>query len=297
MNRREFVATSAFASLATALVSHKAWAAAGKKVGLQLYTLRHEIEAEGAEAVLQKIATIGYTHVESYPVQQLGNFFGLAVPEYQALMQRVGLQSHSMHIPFATEAENTDKPSFYSFSSHQAQLVLQAKEAGIQYIVLPYLDQSFRKSIADYVNLANRMNDFGALCKASGIQFVYHNHAFEFETLEGQQPYATLLKNTDKALVSFELDIYWATKAGVDIAALFKANPSRFPLWHVKDIGKIEGDTVPVGEGTINWKHIFDLKAASGLKHYFIEQDNCKVGSPLGAITSSLKYVNTLSKA
>ena len=297
MKRRHFLAASAIATVGSAILSQNVWATARKKVGLQLYTLRHEIEADGAEAILKKIAPIGYSHVETYPVKGLGNFFGLTVPEYLALLQRVGLQSHSLHIPFATEPTNIDKPSFYSFSSHQAQLVLQAKEAGVQYIVLPYLDESFRKSIADYEKLAKQMNDFGTLCKASGIQFVYHNHDFEFQTLEGIQPFSILLKNTDKTLVAFELDIYWATKAGVNIEALFKANPERFPLWHVKDIGKADGDTVPVGQGTINWKKVFDLKDQAGLKYYFIEQDNCNVGSVLDAITSSFKYINTISKA
>ena len=49
-------------------------------------------------------------------------------------------------------------------------------------------------------------------------------------------PYDYLLENTDPELVKMELDLYWIKKGGQDPVEYFKKDPSRFELWHVKDM-------------------------------------------------------------
>ena len=64
---------------------------------------------------------------------------------------------------------------------------------------------------------------------------------FEFFDLgDGQTGMDILLAETDPALVVFELDLFWAALAGVDIPALFRANPGRFKMCHVKDLAAAE---------------------------------------------------------
>ena len=97
------------------------------------------------------------------------------------------------------------------------------------------------------------------------------------------------MKETDPSLVKLELDIYWAVKAGKNPLDLFKAYPGRFPLWHVKDIDKQTGSPVELGKGFIDFKRIFDNASASGMRHFFIEQDGAP--KPFENIANNLAYL------
>jgi sugar phosphate isomerase/epimerase len=146
----------------------------------------------------------------------------------------------------------------------------------------------------DYKKHAQLFNQAAEVCKKSGIQFGYHNHDFEFVTLEGQTPYDFLLKETDPKLVQMELDLYWISFAGKDPVAYFKKHPGRFPLWHVKDMEKSgERSFTEVGNGSINFQRLFDAKKTAGLKHFFVEQDVSK-RTPLESIEISIQNVKKL---
>ena len=73
-----------------------------------------------------------------------------------------------------------------------------------------------------------------------------------------------------------EVDLAWATEAGMDPVEMFKQYPGRFPLWHVKDIDRSSKRPCPVGQGKVDFKRIFEQSALSGVQHTFIEQDGAK---------------------
>jgi hypothetical protein len=54
---------------------------------------------------------------------------------------------------------------------------------------------------------------------------------------------------------------------------LFKAQPGRFPLCHIKDFDEGFKNIVPAGSGIVNFKRILDAASIGGLKHFFIEHD------------------------
>ncbi|HLK98920.1 MAG TPA: TIM barrel protein, partial [Hymenobacter sp.] len=119
----------------------------------------------------------------------------------------------------------------------------------------------------------------GEAAKKAGIGFAYHNHATEFDAVEGagatvaKTPYELILSQTDKDLVKMELDLAWATKAGKDPVELFKGQPGRFPLWHIKDIKSDLKTITEVGNGVVDFKHIFTAAKLAGLQYIFVEQD------------------------
>jgi sugar phosphate isomerase/epimerase len=126
--------------------------------------------------------------------------------------------------------------------------------------------------------------------KKNDIQFGYHNHNFEFETVDGITPYYDVyMKNADPKLVTFELDIYWATKAGQNAVDIFKKYPGRFQLWHVKGMeDSADKFFAPVGTGVIDYKEIFKYQDTSGMKYYFVEQDATRDNKPFDAIATSI---------
>ena len=76
MKRREFLNKSA-AMGALSILQMKAWAnpELTKTVGLQLYTLRDDIQKQGIEKILAEVSKLGYKNVENFGYGK-GKFFG-----------------------------------------------------------------------------------------------------------------------------------------------------------------------------------------------------------------------------
>jgi sugar phosphate isomerase/epimerase len=130
--------------------------------------------------------------------------------------------------------------------------------------------------------------------KAAGMTFGYHNHTPEFGTEGGVVFYDELLKLTDPKLVHFEMDCGWVFAAGRDPIEYLSKTPERFPLLHVKDMTKGatgQFHSTVMGTGLVNYKPI--LRAAKGLKHYFIEQEEFDI-DPIEALKLDADYMRKL---
>lgn len=258
--RRNFLKLSALGAAvlgSTGLAfSQQALASSAKKpaIGLQLYTVR-DLMAQNVASTLQLVAAVGYTELE------FAGYFNQSPAELKKILDGEGLSAPSCHVPLEALQSNIE------------QVIAQANILGHKYVVLPYLTTEQRGTdISRYQQLAEQLNKFGEQCRAAGLQMAYHNHDFEFQPLAGQVPYEVLLQETDATLVKMELDLYWTEKAGLDPLQLFAKHPGRFPLWHVKDMGKA-GELADVGAGTIDFKSIFEKAQLAGLQHHFIEHD------------------------
>jgi sugar phosphate isomerase/epimerase len=288
VSRKQFLKLSALALSSTLFANIESFGKTQRKVGIQLYTLRNEIPKD-LEGTLKKVADIGYKEVELFGYGD-GKFFGKTPKEFKALLQSLNLSAPSGHYTTG----NTNPSSKGTLTNDWKRAVDDAAELGQKYMICAFLFPEERKTLDVYKRHAELFNKSAEICKQSGIQFGYHNHDFEFETLEGQVPYDILLKQTDPKLVQMELDLYWASFAGKDPVQLFKQNPGRFPMWHVKDMEKsAQRSFAEVGTGSINFQRIFDAAKTAGLKHYFVEQDVTK-RPPLEAITISYNNVSKL---
>ena len=175
------------------------------------------------------------------------------------------------------------------------QAVDFAAELGAQYIVCAYLVEEDRQKIDQYKELIDQINRCAETSNKSGIQFLYHNHEFEFDTVDDQVPYDLLLGQTDKNLVKFELDLYWVRYADKDPIKLFRENQGRFPLWHVKDMELADTRVMTeVGAGRIDWRQIFVYAGDAGMKHFFVEQDRNWAKDPVSSTATSYKYLKAL---
>jgi sugar phosphate isomerase/epimerase len=103
------------------------------------------------------------------------------------------------------------------------------------------------------------------------------------------------LKETDPNLLKLELDLYWIAKAGQDPSKYFAMYPKRFELFHVKDMDNTpKKHFTEVGRGVIDFKAIFRQSKQSGVKHYFVEQDETP-GSPFDSIKISYDHLKRMS--
>ena len=288
MKRREFLWRSGTAGVVAALGASACARAVGAiggargtafpldAVGLQLYTVRTLMQQD-VERTLALVAAAGYTLVET------AGMYNRPAAALRALLERNGLRSSSGHYPL----EQVESGAAFS----------TAKAMGQEFVVLPSLPVAVRGSLSAYSELADRFNRIGERARAAGLRFAYHNHSFEFDTFGGTVPaYDTLLARTDPALVSFELDAYWAYKAGYDPIRYMKRHPGRFTLLHAKDgTASPERAIVDVGKGVIDFRALFGIAREAGLRYAFVEHD--QPVDPLASIRSSHDHLAQLLRS
>lgn len=285
IKRRDFIINSGLALGALAIAPSLAFSAKSKNIGLQLYTLRESF-AKDVKGVLEHVTKSGYKEVETYGYSIDKGFFGTSAKDFKKTLDDNGLKASSGHYDFKAfiKGESTD---FLKAS------IECANQLGSEYIVIPWLEEDLRSNIDDYKRIAQKANEAAALCKQAGLKLAYHNHDFEFKKYGNQTGYDILLQETDKKLVDFELDLYWAVRSGNDPLQLFKANPGRFTMWHVKDMDKSKADwNTEIGEGSIDFKAIFAESKLSGMKHFFVEQETNYSPNPSDSIKTSWEYVS-----
>src|SRR3990172_2530131 len=165
-------------------------------LGVQLYTVRREAERD-LDGTLARLARIGYREVEFW------NYYGRTPAQVAHLLTRHGLTSPSVHV------------GLESLEGDAAAATLDAaREIGHRYLVVAWTPTQWRRTLDDWRRLAERFNRAGERCRASGLEFGYHNHDFEFTPLEGAVPFDLLCEATDPALVRLQVDLYWMLAGG-----------------------------------------------------------------------------------
>lgn len=249
-----------------------------KAFGLQLYTLRDIIDND-PKTVLKDVASFGYKQIESYEGKD-GMFWGMTNKEFKAYMDELGMTIISSHCDINKDFERK---------------AAEAAEIGMKYLLSPWIGP--QKSLDDYKRFADTFNEKGKICKANGIRFAYHNHDYSFKQQDGQYPQDIMMKNTDPALVDFEMDMYWVVTAGEDPIKWMKRYPNRFTLCHVKDRAKGangEFDSVTLGKGIIPYKKIVAASAALGMKYFIVEQEAYENTTPIECAKDNGTYMKTV---
>ena len=294
-NRRKFLQVSAAGSVGMMLLGTTGFKSAAvdrKKfgVGLQLYTIRDAMSADTLGS-LKKLSDLGYKNLELAGYSN-GKFYGFAPAEFKKIVNDLGMEVISSHTNVEAAGINMDNAKIMA-DTHA--------ELGVKYCIQPWIEEpdrnveSYKKSIAAW-------NKVGKIMKGTGIQFGYHNHNFEFANINGKVPYFDIfLPEMDADLITMELDLFWAKKAGQNPIEMFKKYPGRFQLLHFKDMKTnqapffdvVKDDICSVGEGVIDFKKILAAKKVAGTKYTFVEDDNQGNGKPFEALETSIKNLTT----
>jgi sugar phosphate isomerase/epimerase len=313
MNRRQFFLAAAAASAASALRFEVAKAGANvKKVGVQFFSVPKLLEKDFGKT-LALLAGLGYSEVEFYGpypftapestaewqqvTAQLGfsgsGFFGLTAQKARALLDEHGLAAPSMHTDILT------------LRSGMGPLSEAAHVLGATYVTLPAIPEKYRKTLDDYKRLADDFNSIGEQARRHGVKFAYHNHGYGLKEMQGQVPLKSILQGTDPKLVFLEMDIYWTTAGGADPVTMLKEYAPRYRMLHMKDMQehkRFKGDggdpgqwmelfpyMTSVGDGVLDIKAIVAQAHASGVEHFFVEED--MVSNPDVALKRSADYL------
>lgn len=285
ITRRNFIVTTGLAATAVWARPSLAFSMKKKEIGLQLYTLRDELPKD-VKATLEKVAKAVFTNVETYGFNTKDQFWGLTPKELKKILDDNDLKAVSGHYNLGS----------FLYDGNTTELQASIEAANVlksEFLTIPWVDEPFRRNLEDYKKIAARVNEAAVMCKKEGLKLAYHNHDFEFQKYDGVTGYEILLKETDKDLVDFELDLYWVIHSGNDPLKLFKENPGRFKMWHVKDKDKRNNDlNTEVGSGTIDFKPLFTAAKESGMVHFFVEQENNFAKNSFESIKQSCDFIS-----
>jgi sugar phosphate isomerase/epimerase len=223
------------------------------RLAVQLYTLREALQAD-LGPTLAALAEAGAEEVE------LAGFYDRTPAEMRAALDAAGLKAIAGHVPldaFETAAEG---------------VVAAARTVGTETVVVPWLPAPETAAEADA--LVERIRAAHRVATDAGLGFAYHNHDFEFRTLDDGTDLWTRIVG---AGLPHEPDIGWLLVAGRDPVAVLGELEGRCPLVHAKDVRrKADGtwEDVIAGDGDVDWPAIARAAERAGASHLVVELDN-----------------------
>ncbi|RDC65841.1 TIM barrel protein [Adhaeribacter pallidiroseus] len=276
LSRRNFLKSTGALTIGAFALPYVATAAKVQNVGIQLYTVRNEM-LKDAKKTLAQLAKLGYKELESARSAK-GHYYGLSAKEIKQVTKDLGLNIRSGHVHIDKDWQKT---------------VDEAAESGQQYLICSSLPTT-GQTVSNYQQVAETFNKSAEACKKANLIFGYHNHEYEFAKENGKTLYDVLLEETDPDLVKMELDLGWVIVTGHDPLHYFQKYPNRFPLWHLKDMKKDKEESTEFGTGRINITQMFENAKKSGMKYFFVEQEEY-AGEPMASVKHNIDYLKKLT--
>jgi sugar phosphate isomerase/epimerase len=263
--------------------SARAGSLSTKEIGLQLYSLRAQLQAD-TPGSLDKVKAFGFQTVE------LAGTYSLTPEQFRQQLDARGLDAVSAHFPYERLRDDVEGVA------RDAQ-VLGLKFVGCAWI--PHSDPFDEKTCREAAAVFNRAGE--ALAK-HGLKFFYHSHGYEFQPYQDGTLFDLLMHETNPKFVNFEMDVFWIVHPGQDPVKLLQKYGKRWQLMHVKGMrdstptGLLTGHTdvtndVAVNQGKIDYAPILKAAKKAGVKYFIIEDES---PSSEQQIPQSFEYLKTV---
>ncbi len=234
------------------------------KIAAQMYTIRDFCKTpEDIYESLKKVKKIGYDAV------QVSGIGPIEHQELKDMVDEVGLTICATHISFDKLVEDPDS------------IINQHKVWDCKYVGVGGMPAKYRVNEEGFVSFAKDASKSARILADNGLQFIYHNHSFEYQRFGDVIGMEVLLQESDPEVFQFEIDTYWVQHGGADPIQWINKVKGRMDVVHFKDMAldASEGQTqimAEVGEGNLNWKGITEACANNGVKWAAVEQDICQ---------------------
>ncbi|MBQ4354848.1 MAG: sugar phosphate isomerase/epimerase [Clostridia bacterium] len=248
-------------------------------IGAQLFTLRDYCKTlEDFSETLKKVADIGYTTVQ---------VSGTCAYEAQWLrdqLKAAGLTCGITHYNYNRIINETEA------------VIEEHKTFGCRYIgvgSMPGGAAGYDKFRTEAQIPAQKIHD-------AGLQFMYHNHAFEYENKreDGRPVMHHISDDFTAEQLGFTLDTYWVKAGGYDVIEEIKRLSGRLPVVHFKDMFINEAGEKKMswvgGGNQLDFAKIIPAFEAAGTQFAYIEQDNCNGENPFDCLKKSYDYLTSL---
>lgn len=282
-SRRDFLAGAGAGVAAFALTRRAFGKKTDRPLGVQLYTVRSLVDKD-FPGTLAAIRKIGYRTVETYVAE-----YKMAAKDLRQAILDAGLTAPSGHFAYNDFGTRLD----------------YAKELGLECVVCSSVPGTVGNSADGFKRAADQYNAWGEQAKKMGLRFGFHNHNTEFKDFGGVTGVDILLRNTDPALVWWQMDCYWVAQAGFDPVEMLKKHGKRMQSLHLKDrkpnvpmstdTGPSSAHFTEVGTGTLDWTTILRLAGQDHIPNMYVEQDQTEL-PPLESLqisyTNLVKFLN-----
>lgn len=266
-------------------------------VALQLFSIRDMLVSD-FDSALAAVASAGYDGVE------FAGLYGHSTEEVLAMLEKHKLRAASAHVSIDEMLADPD-----GVMSCYAAL-------GCRYIAVPFLEEhNIRIGGKGYEITLGCLAALAQTAKAHGLTLMYHNHDFEFATVNGE--YVLDMLYSAVPALAVELDTCWAAVAGVDPAEYIRKYAARCPVIHLKDFelcgkkpqnifgimgrgGDAEDENGrfgfrPCGHGMLNIPAILAAADASAAEWLVVEQDAPSLGkSAIECARMSAEYLKSV---
>ena len=253
------------------------------KIGIQLYTLRDYIQtAEDFDSTLARLEKMG---VDDVQISAIGD---IPAPVQAEILKKHGMNVCVTHKGFDRMLTDLDA------------MIEEHKTIGCDAMGIGSAPSDCRDTLANVLGFIENAGKVGARLSECGMTFNYHNHDFEFKTLEGADcsMMELLLTKTDPGTFRFIPDIAWIHYAGADPLEILRRMKGRVKVVHFKDYiidEKGERHFVSLGKGVVNLKEVYELCCEFEIPHIVYEQDNDWTdGDPFKATEESWEYLRSL---
>ncbi len=224
-------------------------------IALQLFSLRYDCDKD-LEGTLRAVARMGYQGVEFY--RSYLDFTTDRAKALRKLLDDLHLSCAGAHTPPAHLAPDRLPRTIELNQILGSRRVVQASAPKIA-------------TARGWYEQAERLTAAATRLRREGLRAGFHNHAGEFQAVEGKIPWEIVAANTPGDVI-LQLDTGSALSAGADPVSCMKRYPGRTATMHVKDYSS--RGKVLLGEGDAPLKDIFDTaERIGGIECYIIEQE------------------------
>jgi sugar phosphate isomerase/epimerase len=280
ISRRKFLAAAAIAPLAPAGLH----AAQRLPIAVELYSVRQDCQKD-LPGTLAALAKMGYEGFELAGFQgaigDVNTVYNRSPKELRKAFDDSGLKMFSIHLLIPT------------LTGDQLERTVEANQImGNSRITLGWLNPV--KTLQPYYDYAKQFNVIAERLKKYNMQFAFHNHAGELDAIEGKRPLDVLLDNTSKD-VNLQIHVAAFPGKGVDPVEYIKRYAGRVRMFHLNDYAAGKRG-VMLGEGTVDWKGLFNAaEAVGGVEVYIVEQESYPEGvTPIQSVDMCLKSYRKL---
>lgn len=240
------------------------------RISLQLYTVDKAL-APDLDGGVARLAAIGFDTVEAFA------FVGRAA-ELRTAFDAHGISARTGHAFLVEESIPLPDGTVMTAPSH-AETFAEASALGLEIVIDPFVGPDHWTTREGVERVAARLNAAAEEAAGHGLRVGYHNHDHELRPRIDGKPALQVLAELLDPRVVLELDLYWASAAGIDLVPFIEELGDRIVAVHVKDGPMREGistaqvptDQTPAGQGDVPLADA--LAAASALEYAVIEFD------------------------
>jgi sugar phosphate isomerase/epimerase len=243
--------------------------------------------------------------IQLYTLRFLGDLDNILEAAARAGFRRVETVSSHLDDSTATKAK-LDAHGLKVSSSHVSLPALRARpEAvvdacrtlGCDQLFMPAVPPDQRDMAAHgWRALGRELGRMSERLRAQGIELGYHNHDWELAPKRGDKTaLELLLEAAAGSPLTWQADVAWLVRGGVEPKAWLYRYRSRLTSAHVKDIApagqnKDEDGWADVGSGVLDWRDLWRACREAGARWMVVEHDKPK--DPARTAQRSLAFLN-----